>query len=150
MIEYLETTVDKFIFKVATDRYYTSEGLWIKEENSLVRIGVTDFFQQRNGDIAFVNLQPVGKVLAITDEVASVETIKVNLSLSSPVTGKIVTVNQKVVTKPEIINQDPYMEGWICELSANNWAEESKNLLMPEQYFIVMKKEAEDEVKKNE
>jgi glycine cleavage system H protein len=150
MIEYLETTVDKFIFKVATDRLYTSEGLWIKNEDSLVRIGVTDFFQQRNGDIAFVNLQPVGKVLAVTDEVASVETIKVNLSLSSPVTGKIVTVNQKVVTKPEIINQDPYSEGWMCELSVNNWAEESKKLLSPEQYFIVMKKEAEDEVKKNE
>ena len=150
MTEYLETTVDKFIFKVATDRLYTPEGLWVKNEDTLVRIGVTDFFQQRNGDIAFVNLQPVGKSLALTDEVASVETIKVNLSLSSPVTGKIATVNQNVVTKPEIINQDPYMEGWMCELSANNWAEENKNLLSPEQYFIVMKKEAEDEVKKNE
>jgi glycine cleavage system H protein len=150
MTEYLETTVDKFIFKVATDRLYTSEGLWVKNEDALVRIGVTDFFQQRNGDIAFVNLQPVGKVLAVSDEVASVETIKVNLSLSSPVTGKIVTVNQKVVTKPEIINQDPYIEGWMCELSANNWTEESKKLLSPEQYFVIMKKEAEDEVNKNE
>jgi glycine cleavage system H protein len=150
MIEYLETTFDKFIFKVATDRFYTSEGLWVKNEDPLVRIGVTDFFQQRNGDIAFVNLQPVGKALTPTDEVASVETIKVNLSLSSPVTGKIVTVNQKVVTKPEIINQDPYIEGWMCELSVNNWAEESKRLLSPEQYFTQVKKEAEDEVKKNE
>jgi glycine cleavage system H protein len=150
MTEYLETTVDKFIFKVAADRFYTPEGLWVKNEDSLVRIGVTDFFQQRNGDIAFVNLQPVGKVLAVTDEVASVETIKVNLSLSSPVTGKIATVNQNVVTKPEIINQDPYIEGWMCELSAHNWVEESKKLLSPEQYFIIMKKEAEDEVNKNE
>lgn len=148
MTEYLETTVDKFIFKVATDRLYTSEGLWVKNEDSLVRIGVTDFFQQRNGDMAFVNLQPVGKMLELNDEVASVETIKVNLSLSSPVTGKILNINQKAVTKPEIVNQDPYGEGWLCELSANNWAEESKNLISPEQYFVQMKKDAEEEVKK--
>ena len=148
MTEYLETTVDKFIFKVATDRLYTPEGLWVKNEDSLVRIGVTDFFQQRNGDMAFVNLQPVGKMLELNDEVASVETIKVNLSLSSPVTGKILNINQKAVTKPEIVNQDPYGAGWLCELSVNNWAEESKKLLSPEQYFIKMKKDAEEEVKK--
>ena len=148
MTEYLETTVDKFIFKVATDRLYTPEGLWAKNEDSLVRIGVTDFFQQRNGDIAFVNLQPAGKMLEINDEVASIETIKVNLSLSSPVRGKILNINQKVVTKPEIINQDPYNEGWLCELSVNNWAEESKKLLSPEQYFIKMKNDAEEEVRK--
>ncbi len=150
MIEYLETTVDKFTFKVATDRLYTSEGFWIKNEDSSVRIGVTDFFQQRNGDIAFVNLQPIGKMLELNDEVVSVETIKVNLSLSSPVTGKVLNINQKVVTKPEIVNQDPYLEGWMCELSADHWAEERKNLLSPEQYFVIMKKEAEEEVKKNE
>ena len=148
MIEYLETTVDKFIFKVATDRLYTPEGLWAKNEGSLVRIGVTDFFQQRNGDMAFVNLQPVGKMLELNDEVASVETIKVNLSLSSPVTGKILNINQKAFTKPEIINQDPYGEGWLCDLSVNNWTEESKKLMSPEQYFIKMKKDAEEEVKK--
>ena len=148
MTEYLETTVDKFIFKVATDRLYTPEGLWARNEDSLVRIGVTDFFQQRNGDIAFVNLQPVGKMLNLNDELASIETIKVNLSLSSPLTGKILKINQKVVTKPEIVNQDPYGEGWLCELSVHNWVDESKKLLTSEQYFIKMKKEAEEEVKR--
>jgi glycine cleavage system H protein len=149
MTEYLETTVDKFIFKVATDRLYTPEGLWAKNEDLVVRVGVTDFFQQRNGDIAFVNLQPVDTVLKRDDEVASVETIKVNLSLASPVTGKIISVNKNVEAKPEIINQDPYGEGYLCQLSADNWTEESKRLLSPEHYFVVMKKEAEEEVKKN-
>jgi glycine cleavage system H protein len=150
MTEYLETTVDKFIFKVATDRFYTPEGLWVKNEDSLVRIGVTDFFQQRNGDIAFVNLQPIDTLLKLNDEVASVETIKVNLSLASPVTGKIINVNKNAEAKPEIVNQDPYGEGWLCQLSADNWSDESKKLLSPEQYFVVMKKEAEEEVKKDE
>ena len=150
MTEYLETTVDKFIFKVATDRLYTSEGLWAKNEDSLVRIGVTDFFQQRNGDIAFVNLQPIDSVLKLGDEIASVETIKVNLSLASPLTGKIINVNKNAEAKPEIINQDPYGEGWLYKLSADNWPDESRKLLTPQQYFVIMKKEAEEEVKKNE
>jgi glycine cleavage system H protein len=150
MTEYLETTVDKFIFKVATDRLYTPEGLWVKNEGPLVRIGVTDFFQQRNGDVAFVNLKPIDTVLNLNDEVASVETIKVNLSLASPVTGKIANLNKNAEAKPEIVNQDPYGEGWLCQLSADNWPDESKKLLSPEQYFVVMKKEAEEEVNKNE
>jgi len=150
MIEYLETTVDKFIFKVAKDRFYTPEGLWVLNEDSLVRIGVTDFFQQRNGDIAFVNLQPIDTVLKFDDELASVETIKVNLSLVSPLAGKIIKINKNAEAKPEIVNQDPYGEGWLCQLSADNWPEESKKLLSPQQYFVIMKKEAEEEVKKNE
>jgi glycine cleavage system H protein len=150
MTKYLETTVDKFIFKVATDRLYTPEGLWTKNEDLAIRVGVTDFFQQRNGDIAFANLQPVGTVLKLDDEIASVETIKVNLSLVSPLAGKIINVNKNAEAKPEIINQDPYGEGWLYQLSADNWPNESKKLLSPQQYFAKMKKEAEEEVKKNE
>ncbi len=148
MTEYLETTVDKFIFKVATDRVYTPDGLWLKQDGELIRLGVSDFFQQRNGDIAFADLQPVGTVLQPEDEVASIETIKVNLSLGSPFTGTIRNINPQLAKAPEIINQDPYGEGWLCEISADNWPEESKNFLSPEQYFIRMKKDAEDEVKK--
>ena len=58
MTEFLETTVDKFIFKVATDRYYSSEGLWAQAEGNLVRIGLSDFLQQRSGDVAFAEVKP--------------------------------------------------------------------------------------------
>ncbi len=150
MADYLETTIDKFIFKVATDRLYTPEGLWIKQKDGVIQLGVTDFFQQRNGDVAFVNLQPVGSAILLGNEIASVETIKVNLSLSSPLNGKIININKNVESKPEIINQDPYGEGWMYEISADDWSVESKKLLPPEQYFVKMKKEAEDEVKRNE
>jgi glycine cleavage system H protein len=149
-MEFLETTVDKFIFKVATDRLYTPEGLWVKNEDSSIRIGVTDFFQQRNGDIAFVNFQPVDMELKPEDEFASVETIKVNLSLVSPFTAKIISVNKEAEAAPEMINQDPYDKGWLCQFSSDHFQEESKKLLSPEQYFVIMKKEAEEEVKKNE
>ncbi len=58
MPEFLETTVDKFIFKVATDRYYSSEGLWALAEGNRIRIGLSDFLQQRSGDVAFAEVKP--------------------------------------------------------------------------------------------
>ena len=84
MTEFLETTVDKFIFKVAADRYYSSEGLWAQEDGNRIRIGLSDFLQQRNGDVAFAEVKPEGTVLAVGDEVATIETIKVTISLTSP------------------------------------------------------------------
>ena len=84
MSDFLETTVDKFTFKVATDRFYTSEGVWAKEENGRVRIGLSDFVQQRSGDVAFADVKPAGTILAAGDEVAVIETIKVNITYTSP------------------------------------------------------------------
>jgi glycine cleavage system H protein len=147
MPDYLETTVGKFIFKFAKDRLYTPEGLWVKVDKSLARIGVTDFFQQHNGDVAFVTLEPIGKVLALDDEFASVETIKVNLSLASPVSGKIANVNNLATSKPEIINLDPYGDGWLCDIETSLFEIEKSKLLSPEQYFNKMKTDAEAEVK---
>lgn len=150
MPEYLETTVDKFIFRVATDRLYSPEGVWIKNYDSVACLGVSDFFQQHNGDMAFVNLLPAGTELKRGDELVSVETIKVNISLPSPVSGKIVNVNEKLAAKPELINEGPFEEGWLCEMALTHLSEERQNLLTPDDYFSLMKKQAEEEVNKNE
>ena len=85
MTEYLETTVDKFTFKVPLDRLYTSEHLWLKEEGGMVRMGVTDYLQQTSGDVAFAEVTPAGSHVASGDELATLETIKVNLVLPSPI-----------------------------------------------------------------
>ena len=90
MSEYLETLVDKFIFIVANDLFYNPEGVWAKPEGKHVRIGLSDFLQQRSGDVAFAEVKPPGTVVAVGDEVAVIETIKVNISLTSPVSGKVV------------------------------------------------------------
>lgn len=145
MPDYLETTVDKFIFKVATDRHYTAEGLWALAEGNRVRIGMTDFLQQRSGDIAFAEVQPEGTILKVGDEVAVIETIKVNVSLASPVSGTIVAVNPALELSPEVINQDPYGEGWLVIVEADNWPAERDNLLDAQAYFEVMKRQAEEE-----
>ena len=148
MTDYLETTVDKFIFKVATDCYYNEEGVWAKAQGDSVRIGLSDFLQQRSGDVAFAEVKPEGTELNFGDEVAVIETIKVDIALSSPVSGKVVRVNPAMEDAPEAINQDPYGEGWLAEIEVSDWETERSKLLDPEAYFVRMKAEAENEVKK--
>ena len=147
MSDFLETTVDKFTFKVATDRFYTSEGIWVKEENGRVRIGLSDFVQQRNGDVAFADVKPAGTVLATGEEVAVIETIKVNITFPSPVNGKIVEVNPAMNDAPEAINRDPYGTGWLAVLEVADWEAEHAKLLDPQAYFMIMKGQAEEETK---
>ena len=148
MPEFLETTVDKFTFKVAADRFYTREGVWALVEGNRVRIGLSDFLQQRSGDIAFAEVKPVGTVVAVGDEAAAIETIKVNVILGSPVDGKVIEVNPEMETAPEAINQDPYGAGWLAVIEATDWNTDRAQLLDPQTYFAVMKAEAEEEAKK--
>ena len=148
MSEFLETTVDKFTFKVATDRLYTAEGVWAKLDGDLVRVGLSDFVQQRSGDVAFAEVKPAGTQTAHGNEIASIETIKVNISLASPVTGEILEVNSAMTSAPESINQDPFGAGWLALVKVADWEADKAHLLEPEAYFARMKREAEQEVKK--
>ncbi len=148
MSEVLETTVDKFTFKVPTDRSYSREGLWVQEVNGRVRIGLTDFLQQRSGDVAFAEVKPVDTSLKVGDEVATVETIKVNISLASPISGKVLEINPALETASELINQDPYGAGWLAVIDPTDWSREKTALLDPQAYFNLMRRQAEEETKK--
>jgi glycine cleavage system H protein len=148
MTEYLEITIDKFIFRVAKDRYYNDEGVWARLEGNLVRIGLSDFVQQHNGDVAFAEVKSQGTEVAFGDEVAVIETIKVDISLTAPVSGKVVEVNPAMHTTPETINQDPYGTGWLAVIEAVDWEADCARLLDPQAYFTRMKAEAEQEVQK--
>jgi len=146
--KFLETTIDKFIFKVATDRYYSSEGLWALGDGNRIRIGVSDFLQQRSGDVAFVEIKPEGKMLTPNDEVAVIETIKVNISLASPVTGRVVEVNPMMDATPEVINLDPFGDGWLAVLEATDWETDRLALLDAQAYFSLMIEQADQEMEK--
>ncbi len=147
MTEYLETIVDKFTFRVATDRYYTSEGLWALKDGNRIRIGLSDFLQQHSGDVAFAEVKPVGTALKQGQEVATIETIKVNISLGSPVSGRVLEANPDMENAPEAINQDPYGAGWLADMEADDWDAEMTNLLDPRTYFEQMKRQAEEEAR---
>jgi glycine cleavage system H protein len=138
--------VDKFIFKVATDRLYSADGLWLQAEDNLVRIGVSDFFQQHNGDVAFAEIKAVGIEVPAGSEVATIETMKVNVELPSPISGKVDEVNPVLTVEPEAINQDPYGNGWLVMIEASDWNSEKTHLLDPQVYFEKMKADAEREI----
>ena len=148
MTEYLETTVDKFIFRVAKDCYYNGEGVWTRFEGDRVKIGLSDFVQQRSGDVAFAEVKPKGTRVNYDDEIAVIETIKVNISFSSPVAGTVAEVNPAMDEAPEVINEDPYGEGWLVVIEPDDWESDRQRLFDPQQYFSRMKVEAEEEVAK--
>jgi len=147
MVEYLEFQIGKFIFKVATDRLYSDEGMWVKIGKRHVEVGITDYLQQRNGDVAFAEVKPTGTLVKLGDELVVIETIKVNISLSSPVSGKVVEVNSSMETSPEVINQDPYGAGWLVKIDLGGGDDGLMNLLSPQEYLEKTRHEAEQEVK---
>jgi glycine cleavage system H protein len=114
----------------------------------LVRVGLSDFVQQRSGDVAFAEITPIGTQVTPADDLATIETIKVNISLPSPLAGEIIEVNPAMVSTPESINQDPFGAGWLAVVKATDWEADKSHLLNPEAYLAKMKLEAENEVKK--
>jgi len=145
MPDFLKMTLDKFTFRVAADRLYTSAGVWARAEGNRIRIGLSDFLQQRSGDVAFVEVRPVGTQAVMDEEIATIETIKVNISLASPVSGKVIEVNPILQAAPETINQDPYGSGWLALVEAGQWETERERLLSPQAYFQQMKTAAEEQ-----
>ena len=149
MPQYLETTADKFTFRVATDRLYTPEGIWILEEPGTprVRIGLADYIQQHNGDVAFANVKPAGTKVAAGEQFGEIEAIKAMVELASPVNGTIIQVNPALDTTPEVINQSPYQDGWLAVVEATNWGAERQKLLDAPAYFQVMQAHVQEELK---
>ena len=143
----IRVTVDKFIFTFPTDVKYSEIGLWIKQEDGLARIGLSDFAQQRNGDIAFANLPDAGSVLDAGEEIASIETVKVNISLPSPMKGTVAEVNSILQDSPEFINQDPYGKGWMVVLKVEGLEKEMGKLLNAEAYAQIARQQADAELK---
>ena len=152
MTEFLETTVDKFTFRVPTDRFYSRDGVWVfwlqPQGGNRVRVGLTDYLQQHSGDVAFVTVKPRGTKLQVGDDLADLETIKVNLMLPSPVSGTIAAINDALELNPELVNQSPYEKGWLAEIDAMDWEAGRALLLDAKAYFAGMRSQAEEEAKK--
>lgn len=141
----LELTVDKFTFRVPTDRRYGTDGLWLRaepDEPRRVRVGLTDFLQQRSGDAAFVKVPRAGAVIAAGETLVELETIKVTLALATPVGGTLVDVNVSLDLAPELVNQDPYGEGWLVVLEVPDAEAALGALLAPEAYLEVVRRQA--------
>lgn len=93
---------------IPADLRYTKTHEWIKEENGVVTVGLSDFAQQELGDLVFVNLPQVGDAVTAGEAFADVESVKAVSDVYSPVTGTVYEINEALLDAPESINQDPY------------------------------------------
>ena len=98
------------------DRHYTKTHEWVAVDGKHATIGITDFAQSQLGDVVFLELPSTGRKLAARESFGVVESVKAASDLYSPVAGRITAVNEKLAAKPELINSDPYGEGWILKL----------------------------------
>jgi len=144
----LELTVDKFTFRFPVDLLYSEAGVWVRFEGSKARLGISDFTQQRNGDVAFAEAKGPGTSVQAGDEVAVVETIKVNLSIPSPLAGEISETNGDLLNSPERVNQDPYGQGWLAVLAVADAEAARGALLTAAEFMALAKAEAEAEVRR--
>jgi glycine cleavage system H protein len=138
----IRLTIDKFIFRFPKALRYSDAGIWVRREDRLLRLGLSDFIQQRSGDVAFATPAPEGTSLDAGDEIASIETVKVNLSLPSPIQGKIVEINPSLRESPEFINEDPYGVGWIAVVKPENPERDLRMLLTAEEYANLARQQA--------
>ena len=149
MPKYLEMTADKFTFRVATDRLYSPEGVWVLPEpgSTRVRVGVADYLQQHNGDVAFANVKPVGSKVAAGDRFAEIETIKAMVDLHAPISGTIVEANAALNASPQAINEAPYEAGWLAVIEPAAWETERSKLLDAAAYFAVMQGQVQEDLR---
>jgi len=138
----------KWTFRVPKDLLYNENDCWAKIEGPKARVGITDFLQSMATDIIFVEFKDVGTEIEQLDEVASFESSKAILDLISPVSGIIVEINEKLSERPELVNQDPYGEGWFAVLKLKDFESDRENLLDAQKYFEVLKRKVESEKEK--
>ncbi len=120
------------------DLKYTKEHEWIRDNgDETVTIGITDFAQSELGDIVFVELEPEGTELDENDTFGTVEAVKTVSDLFAPVDGEIIEVNEALEDEPELVNDDPYGEGWMVKVKLSD-TDQLNDLLSAEEYKEVI------------
>ncbi len=112
---------------------YTKEHEWVKIDGDTVTTGITEFATSELGDVVFVEIETEGESLSTGDTFGTVEAVKTVSDLFMPVSGEIIEVNSKLEDTPEIINKDPYGDGWMVKIKIDN-KDELEDLLSADQY----------------
>jgi glycine cleavage system H protein len=141
--DFLTVTYDKFVFKVPAQGYLFNENdCWVRVIGGRARVGVSDFVQQNMTDIVYFQPAEVGTQVAQFDEVVSLESSKSMMDVLSPVSGRVVAVNTKLVDSPELINEDPYGSGWIAEIEPSDLDSDQQLLMDAVAYSRTIEKKA--------
>jgi glycine cleavage system H protein len=144
-MSFQEYVYDKFIFKVKNEIYYHIDGCWVAKSGNMATIGVTDFFQTLNGDMASVTLFGVGLKLKQGSPIGDIETMKVSFELTSPVSGEIIEHNKLLDNSPELVNLEPYGDGWLLKVKLSDFETDKLNLMDSKSYFDFMRSKVAEE-----
>lgn len=119
--------------KVIENLYYTKSEEWLKVEDDIGTIGITDYAQDQLGDIVYLEKVEKGEKLKQDETLTTIESVKAVSDVKTPVAGEVIESNVKIIEDASIINKDPYGEGWIAKIKIEN-KDELKNLMSAQEY----------------
>jgi glycine cleavage system H protein len=108
---------------IPTDLRYSNDHEWAKANGDIIRVGITDYAQDALGDVVFVDLPKVGATIDTHGTIGEVESTKSVSEIYAPIGGTVSAVNDTLKSSPELVNADPYGEGWICEITTTSSAD---------------------------
>ena len=129
---------------IPNDLYYAKTHEWLKIDENIATVGITDFAQNQLSDITFVELPDVGREVEAGDEIAVVESVKAASDIYSPVAGTVVEVNGDLEDSPDMINASPYDAGWLFKIELRK-EEDVDNLMSAEEYAEICNDDGGDE-----
>lgn len=115
---------------------YTKDHEWVKVEGNEAIVGITDFAQGQLGDVVFIEIETEGETLEHEEVFGTIEAVKTVSDMFMPVAGKVIAVNEKLADTPEIVNKDPYGDGWMIRIAISD-PSQLNNLLTAEQYAAI-------------
>lgn len=144
--EYASYQKDKFIFRLPKNAefFFNENDCWAYVIGNRARVGVTDFVQKSLADILYFFPPDIGAQIDQFGEAGSVESAKAVVELISPVSGKVVAINEILEQKPELINENPYELGWIAEIELSDFESDKELLIGFDKYFEIMKKKVDE------
>lgn len=119
---------------------YTKDHEWVRVEGNNCRIGITDYAQNSLHEVVYADLPKVGRVLGKGESFGTVESVKAVSEIYSPVSGEVLETNQKLVDGPELVNQQPYGEGWLILMKPSKLGEELTSLMPAKEYAELLER----------
>jgi glycine cleavage system H protein len=132
--------LEDMVVEIDEDLKYTKTDEWVRVEGDKAVVGVTDYAQKMLKDIVGVDLPEVGAKVSMGEAVATLESVKATADVYAPLSGEVIEVNERLLDEPELINKDPYGEGWIFAIKPSN-LEELNKLLDHKAYVEKLKTE---------
>jgi len=125
--------------EIPVDLKYTKDHEWLRMEGDVCRVGITDYAQNSLHEVVYADLPQVGRRLAQKESFGTVESVKAVSEIYSPISGEVVEVNQKLADAPELVNQQPYGEGWLILMKPLKLKDEAGSMLSAKDYEELLK-----------